>query len=516
MIICTNCNHENPEGSVQCENCYAPLPKTSPCPNCGAFTQINAAFCGQCGYNLLSEEPLAFIDQDYESEDLSESKATIPHQNIDYTFEKPWETRAEESSESGVSDLEIDETEFIAADSSEELEIEGPDLDLAPEISEEPGAIADEVLEPEEPSFDLNSENDTFEADLEHDVEQELEAELPELSDIDQLEATTAMSESELTPLDELEIESPAVDLAAEIPEDSGTIADEIVEDEVVELEEPEKLEEVSLELKSENDTLEPNLEQELETKLPALSEIDELVGTTTKSISELLTVEELGVGHSELDLAAETEELGVEHSELDLAAETAEPSLLEKLESLEIDELPSKPVQETAMPAQEQVQVQEIESPDVASKMPESAEPAIAKSSAMPSPRSWAKPLHPVSESATQLQLERIILFHVQTNTDIELAQNLDIIHIGKPNNQVPPDIDVSGFPDANIVSRVHANIRAEGNIYFIEDAGSSNGTYINHKPLDTGNRHRLRFGDRISLGKGDLMTFIFKIIDD
>ena len=327
-----------------------------------------------------------------------------------------------------------------------------------------------------------------------------MEAELPELSDIDQLEATTAMSESELTPLDELEIESPAVDLAAEIPEDSGTIADEIVEDEVVELEEPEKLEEVSLELKSENDTLEPNLEQELETKLPALSEIDELVGTTTKSISELLTVEELGVGHSELDLAAET----------------AEPSLLEKLESLEIDELPSKPVQETAMPAQEQVQVQEIESPDVASTMPESAEPAIAKSSAMPSPRSWAKPLHPVSESATQLQLERIILFHVQTNTDIELAQNLDIIHIGKPNNQVPPDIDVSGFPDANIVSRVHANIRAEGNIYFIEDAGSSNGTYINHKPLDTGNRHRLRFGDRISLGKGDLMTFIFKIIDD
>ena len=122
---------------------------------------------------------------------------------------------------------------------------------------------------------------------------------------------------------------------------------------------------------------------------------------------------------------------------------------------------------------------------------------------------------MSPVSESATQLQLERIILFHVQTATDIELPQNLDIIRIGKPNSQIPPDIDVSGFPHSNIVSRIHANIRVEGDTYFIEDLGSSNGTYVNHKPLLTGNRHLLRRGDRISLGKGDLMTFIFKIID-
>jgi pSer/pThr/pTyr-binding forkhead associated (FHA) protein len=83
----------------------------------------------------------------------------------------------------------------------------------------------------------------------------------------------------------------------------------------------------------------------------------------------------------------------------------------------------------------------------------------------------------------------------------------------MGKPNSQIPPDIDVSGFPNSEIVSRIHADIRVEGDTYFIEDVGSSNGTYINHTPLLTGNRHRLRSGDRIALGKGDLVTFIFQL---
>ena len=88
-----------------------------------------------------------------------------------------------------------------------------------------------------------------------------------------------------------------------------------------------------------------------------------------------------------------------------------------------------------------------------------------------------------------------------------------MDLIHIGKPNAQIPPDVDTSGFPNADIVSRIHADIRVEGDNYFIEDVGSSNGTYINHIPLLRGNRYRIRQGDRIALGKGDLVTFIFHI---
>jgi pSer/pThr/pTyr-binding forkhead associated (FHA) protein len=111
-----------------------------------------------------------------------------------------------------------------------------------------------------------------------------------------------------------------------------------------------------------------------------------------------------------------------------------------------------------------------------------------------------------------TQLQVQSVQLLHVQTNTQIELPSNLSVIHMGKPNDQIPPDIDVSGFPNSDIVSRIHADIRVEGDAYFIEDVGSSNGTYVNHTPLPRGNRHRLRLGDRISLGKGDQVTFLFQ----
>ncbi|MEM8614910.1 MAG: FHA domain-containing protein, partial [Cyanobacteria bacterium P01_H01_bin.105] len=112
-----------------------------------------------------------------------------------------------------------------------------------------------------------------------------------------------------------------------------------------------------------------------------------------------------------------------------------------------------------------------------------------------------------------TQLQTLTSRLLHVQTDTLMELPIGLGLIHIGKPNDRIPPDIDVSGFPDSEIVSRVHANIRIEGDVYYIEDVGSSNGTYINNLPLAAGNRHRLRPGDRIALGKGDKVSFIFQL---
>jgi pSer/pThr/pTyr-binding forkhead associated (FHA) protein len=117
------------------------------------------------------------------------------------------------------------------------------------------------------------------------------------------------------------------------------------------------------------------------------------------------------------------------------------------------------------------------------------------------------------VTASRTQLQQVVARLFHVQSNQEIELPQNLSVIHIGKPNDRIPPDIDVAGFPNSEIVSRIHSDIRVEGDAHYIEDVGSSNGTYINNLPLLPGNRHRLRPGDRISLGKGDLVTFLFQL---
>lgn len=112
----------------------------------------------------------------------------------------------------------------------------------------------------------------------------------------------------------------------------------------------------------------------------------------------------------------------------------------------------------------------------------------------------------------ATQIQIPAHQLLHLQTNTILEIAPDLGIIYLGKPNEKLPPSIDVSAFPSAEVVSRVHASIRLDGETYYIEDLGSANGTYINHNSLAKGNRHLLVAGDRISLGKGDLVTFIFQ----
>ncbi len=128
-------------------------------------------------------------------------------------------------------------------------------------------------------------------------------------------------------------------------------------------------------------------------------------------------------------------------------------------------------------------------------------------------SSKSPSVPAKSVVSAGTQIQVQIASLLHVQTDSKIELPQGLGIIHVGKPNEQIPPDLDVSGLPNADVVSRIHADIRNEAGIFYIEDVGSSNGTYINYRVLPPGNRHRLRPGDRISLGKGDLVTFIFQL---
>lgn len=122
-------------------------------------------------------------------------------------------------------------------------------------------------------------------------------------------------------------------------------------------------------------------------------------------------------------------------------------------------------------------------------------------------------QPAGNVMAPQTQIQSLTARLLHVQTDTVVELPIGLELVHIGKPNDRIPPNVDVSGFPESEIVSRVHANIRIEGDVYYIEDVGSSNGTYVNNLPLVSGNRHRLRPGDRIALGKGDKVSFIFQL---
>lgn len=134
----------------------------------------------------------------------------------------------------------------------------------------------------------------------------------------------------------------------------------------------------------------------------------------------------------------------------------------------------------------------------------------------APPPPPSFPRYQGPITSGGnpkTQLQQSTARLLHVQTNTPLELPLSLSVVHVGKPNDRIPPDLDVSGLPHSEVVSRIHADIRVEGDAFYIEDVGSANGTYVNSLPLPPGNRHRMRPGDRIALGKGDLVSFLFQI---
>jgi pSer/pThr/pTyr-binding forkhead associated (FHA) protein len=74
-------------------------------------------------------------------------------------------------------------------------------------------------------------------------------------------------------------------------------------------------------------------------------------------------------------------------------------------------------------------------------------------------------------------------------------------------------PDVDLdSDDPEAK-VSRRHARITfSEGN-YWLEDLGSTNGTFVNRgKRLPKGTRQPLRDGDEIIVGKTFLRFFIVK----
>lgn len=61
-----------------------------------------------------------------------------------------------------------------------------------------------------------------------------------------------------------------------------------------------------------------------------------------------------------------------------------------------------------------------------------------------------------------------------------------------------------------SNTVSRIHARIFRDGEIYFVEDLNSRNGTYVNGQAVTLGSAVTLRDGDEIRFGG---LTYLFRI---
>lgn len=95
------------------------------------------------------------------------------------------------------------------------------------------------------------------------------------------------------------------------------------------------------------------------------------------------------------------------------------------------------------------------------------------------------------------------------------EFPMNDDESHIGRwdADGGIFPDVDLDADDPEAKVSRRHARISRRGEQYFIEDLGSTNGTFVNRgRRLLPGDRQLLRDGDEVIVGKTFLRFHVFK----
>ncbi|MCA1591376.1 MAG: FHA domain-containing protein [Acidobacteria bacterium] len=95
------------------------------------------------------------------------------------------------------------------------------------------------------------------------------------------------------------------------------------------------------------------------------------------------------------------------------------------------------------------------------------------------------------------------------------EFPLNEDESQIGRwdADGGVFPDVDLDADDSEAKVSRRHARITRRGDQYYIEDLGSTNGTFINRgRRLLPGDRQLLHDGDEVIVGKTFLRFHILK----
>jgi hypothetical protein len=106
-------------------------------------------------------------------------------------------------------------------------------------------------------------------------------------------------------------------------------------------------------------------------------------------------------------------------------------------------------------------------------------------------------------------------LVIHRGRSVGKEFMMSEDETHIGRwdADGGIFPDVDLDADDPEAKVSRRHARITHRGGQYYIEDLGSTNGTFINRgRRLLPGDRQPLRDGDEVIVGKTFLRFQIIK----
>lgn len=106
-------------------------------------------------------------------------------------------------------------------------------------------------------------------------------------------------------------------------------------------------------------------------------------------------------------------------------------------------------------------------------------------------------------------------LVIHRGRSVGKEFPMSEDETHIGRwdADGGIFPDVDLDADDPEAKVSRRHARITRRGGQYFVEDLGSTNGTFINRgRRLLPGDRHPLNDGDEVIVGKTFLRFQVLK----
>ncbi|MCA1633438.1 MAG: FHA domain-containing protein [Acidobacteria bacterium] len=119
------------------------------------------------------------------------------------------------------------------------------------------------------------------------------------------------------------------------------------------------------------------------------------------------------------------------------------------------------------------------------------------------------------LAHSGSQSVPHARLVIHRGRSVGKEFLLSEDESHIGRwdADGGIFPDVDLDSDDAEAKVSRRHARITRRGEQYFIEDLGSTNGTFLNRgRRLLPGDRQQLRDGDEVIVGKTFLRFHVVK----